>query len=258
MKILCKTREDILKDKAAYEEDKKKRQAEYDSQYNAYDNALNKIIAGIQASVEHELGNYADDVRIDVDISITNYIRIKVDNGDNPHDSHALSWSWEVRMNKDGEILKDSSSWSGLTAVTEEQIQDLRDTVSILEILNNIDWSMLLNVEVPDYKNFITMMNPLYEEPDRDYDLELKEVDIESILGDENAAIDIGYMFGDKYSKNRFYATILKSTPKRLTIYVFSEYYLNRWKSGEDVGYKQTVSKDKFFKYANTSNIVRR
>ena len=256
MKILAKKRDDILRDKAAYEEDKARRQSQYDAQKQAWDDARHQVMDDVRSAVESELGNHADEVKISVDA--WDSIEVRVDNGDKPFGPHALSWNWSVKLDADGDVVKDSGSWSGLSAVTVEQIQDLRNTVDILEILNNIDWKTLLNTKVPDYKDHITMKNPSYEKPERNYDAELKEADIEDIVGDDNACISIGQMLSDRFSKKEFYATILRETPKRINIQVFPATSLDRWKSGEDIGYEQSVSKGKFYQYADTSKIVRR
>lgn len=256
MKILAKKRDDILRDKAAYEEDKARRQSQFDAQERAWYDARDQVMDDVRSAVESELGNHADEVKISVDVFRS--IEVRVDNGDDPFGPHALSWTWSVKLDADGNVIKDSGSWSGLSAVTVEQIQDLRNTADILEILNNIDWKTILNTKVPAYSDYITMKDPSYEKPERNYDAELKEADIEDIIGDENACVSIGKMLSDRFSKTEFYATILRETPKRVNIQVFPVTSLDKWKSGEDVGYEQSVSKDKFYQYANTSKIVRR
>lgn len=255
MKILAKKRDDILRDKAAYEADKAKRHAEYNKQQEAYAEARYRVMSDIKSAIESELGNHVDEVRID--IQVWNNIEVKVDNGDNPFGPSALSWNWGVKLDRDGNVVKDSGSWSGLSAVTLEQIQDLRNTADILEVLNNIDWKTLLNTKVPDYKDYITMKDPSFEEPERNYDAELKAADIEDIVGDENAAVFVGGAMSE-YFRGNSYVSILRETPKRFNVYVFSEHDIDRWKSREDVGYDAVIAKDKFYKYVDTSKIVRR
>ena len=255
MKILAKKRDDILRDKAAYEADKAKRHAEYNKQQEAYAEARYRVMSDIKSAIESELGNHVDEVRID--IQVWNNIEVKVDNGDNPFGPSALSWNWGVKLDRDGNVVKDSGSWSGLSAVTLEQIQDLRNTADILEVLNNIDWKTLLNTKVPDYKDYITMKDPSFEEPERNYDAELKAADIEDIVGDENAAVFVGGAMSE-YFRGNSYVSILRETPKRFNVYVISEHDIDRWKSREDVGYDAVIAKDKFYKYVDTSKIVRR
>ena len=212
-------------------------------------------MSDIQSAVESELGNHVDEVKID--IQVRNSIEVSINNGDNPFGPHALSWSWSVKLDREGNVVKDSSSWSGLSAVTAENIQDLRNTVDILEILNNIDWKTLLSTKVPNYKDYITMMDPRYEKPDRDYDAELREADIEDIIGDEDAAVFVGNALPDYFRVDE-YVSILKETPKRFNVYVFPELFIDEWKLGKDVGYNAVINKDKFYKFVDTSKIVRR
>ena len=256
MKIIARKRDDILRDKAAYEADKAKRQEQHEKQDQAYKEAIHRTAAEVKSAIESVLGNHADEVQIRVDV--WDSIEVHVDNGDDPFGPSALSWRWSVKLDRAGNVVKDSSSWSGLSAVTAEQIQDLRNTVSILEILNNIDWQTLLNTDVPSYEDYVTVQDTTYEKPDRNYDAELKEADIEDIVGDENAVVSIGEMFSDRFSSDVSYASVLKVTPKRINIRAFPEMYLERWKSGEDVGYDHAVSKDKFYQFVDTSKIVRR
>lgn len=255
MKITARKRDDILRDKAAYEADKAKRHAEYNKQYEAYEEARYQVMSDIKSAVESELGNHVDEVKID--IQMWNSIEVRVDNGDNPFGPSALSWNWSVKLDRDGNVVKDSGSWSGLSAVTAEQIQDLRNTADILEILNNIDWKTLLSTKVPNYKDYITMEDPSFEKPDRDYDAELKAADIEAIIGDEDAAVFVGNALSDYFGGND-YVSILKETPKRFNVYVFPELRIAGWKLGKDVGYNAAISKDKFYKFVDTSKIVRR
>ena len=255
MKIIARKRDDILRDKAAYEEDKARRQSQFDAQERAWDDARHQVMDDVKSAVESELGNHADEVKISVEA--WDSIEVRVDNGDNPFGPHALSWKWFVKLDADGNVVKDSGSWSGLSAVTVEQIQDLRNTADILEILNNIDWKTILNTKVPAYSDYVTMNDPSYEKPNRDYDAELKEADIEAIIGDEDAAVFVGDALSD-YSGGNEYVSILKETPKRFNVYVFPELRIAGWKLGKDVGYNAAISKDKFYKFVDTSKIVRR
>ena len=256
MKIRASKRDDILRDKAMYEEDKARRQSQYDAQEQAWNDARRQVMMGIKSAVESELGNHADEVNIDIPDAWKS-IRVNVNNGNDPFGPHALSWSWSVKLDRDGNVVKDSGSWLGLSAVTPEQIQDLRNTADILEILNSIDWKTLLNTKVPEYKDYITMNNPSYEKPDRDYDTELKEADIEDIIGDEDTAVFVGNALPDYFRGNE-YVSILKETPKRFTVYVFYEGYIDDWKLGRDVGYNAILNKAKFYQYVDTSKIIRR
>lgn len=257
MKITARKRDDILRDKAAYEADKAERQSKFNKQKKAWYIARQQVMDNVKSAVESELGTHADEVKVNVNVDVRNNIEVRVDNGNDPFGPSALSWNWDVKLDRDGNIVKDSGSWSGLSAVTSEQIQDLRNTADILEILNNIDWKTLLNTKVPEYEDYITMNDPSYEKPDRDYDAELKEADIEDIIGDRDAAVFVGNALPDYFRGNE-YVTLLKETPKRFNVYVFHESQLDRWKNGKDVGYEAVIAKDKFYKFVDTSKIVRR
>ena len=72
-------------------------------------------------------------------------IRVSANDHDHFAEDRALSWNWDVHIDTDGNIVKDSGSWSGLKAVTAEQIADLEESVRIIKILNNIDWAEVLS-----------------------------------------------------------------------------------------------------------------
>ena len=69
-------------------------------------------------------------------------------------DDTALSWSYKAALSSDGEVIKETNSWSGLKAVTESQMQSLTETLEALKYLNSIDWKVLLNKTLPNYKDY--------------------------------------------------------------------------------------------------------
>ena len=67
----------------------------------------------------------------------------------------ALTWRYHVDV-KDGEVVRESSSASGLQAVTPSQIASLKQTVNALETLSTMDWDALINRQPPDIESFVS------------------------------------------------------------------------------------------------------
>jgi hypothetical protein len=109
-------------------------------------------------------------------------VEVKVDCGDNigsRTENSALRWSWTVSLDDDGNAKKKTSSWSGLEATTKAQINQLKETVNALEILEGIDWNHMLNVTLPEYDDYITVRERKPNRPNFESDIfdeELKEL----------------------------------------------------------------------------------
>ena len=154
-------------------------------------------------------------------------------NDNNPHDKDkALSWTWRVRMTRDGQIEKESNSWSGLNAITEKQLHSLKQSVAALEILNGLNWEEILNKEAPNWEQYITTDIP--KNRDSEFEMELNEADIED-------AIANGYLLkGVKHSGKRYrgevYFAVTKETPKQYTVIEIPQMYLDYLNAGTPLG----------------------
>lgn len=80
-------------------------------------------------------------------------VRVKC-NEPSKRENDALSWNFNVRLDKDGQVAKESSSWSGLKACTQEQLDSLQQCVDALVTLNGLDWAVLLDKAMPDAKEY--------------------------------------------------------------------------------------------------------
>ena len=257
MKIFTAKRDDIIKDRDAYLADKANRQEEFDKQEDRYETEYYTVIDNLKIAIKHELGQYSQGLNMVCDTSYNfDTFRVRIDNGDNPHDNHALNWSYTIQLDSAGNVLKETNSWSGLSATTQADLDDLKYTYDTLVRINEIDWKDILrNHIVPNYNEYVTAKNPKYEKAPRDFDRELLEDDVESLIGDEDKLVYIG----DLIDRNHQYASIVRETPKNFKLRIFNKYYIDDWKAGKDShGYDQQVSKDKFYKYVDTSNIVER
>ena len=102
--------------------------AKHDAQYAEFRNAQNQIFDGIKNQILAALNGIQLNLKVVVDTGYSlneNSVRVYVkSNDDREHATDkALSWTWEVSLDKDSTINKKSSSWSGLQATTTEQIE---------------------------------------------------------------------------------------------------------------------------------------
>lgn len=226
-------RDDILRRKQAWENLENKSREEYDQ----YENARDSVFEAIQAIVKDKIGSTSLSLNIRASKN-RGGTSVHVDNGDSPHDEQALNWQWNVTLSDEGEIEKDSGSWSGLSATTPEQIDNLKESVRIIEILNNLDWGKILNVELPRYKDYVKTEVPQRE----NFEEQLLEADIEDAA--EQGLLIKGHGYKMYVPRATVFYNVLNMTAKSFRVQEVHEDYLSdesRW------GDPYTIRKDKFF-----------
>lgn len=234
-------REEILKRKAIYDNYKAERDRKENEAYNRYREAEDKVQNEIISKIKSYLGDTSNAVSIicrsfyDREIEVV----VKVDN------SAALIWTWSICLNRDNSITKESNSWSGFNATTTEHIKSLKQSVQILEILNNIDWETILieGREIyPKYKDYQVKYEDEEDAPKFEkFDTLLRELDIEEIIANNQ-------IFRSK--DQSYYTYIVKETPKQYqTIYIqqsLLKYYI-----------EQNMSMDQIIKLVKERYIAR-
>lgn len=229
MKIYAARRDEILKQKAEYQASRKEAQARYDRQYSEYTDAIEAQARKISSYLEHEFEkfNLLDfDIYVDPRSVIDEEtgkrgrlygVRIECNDRRIHDDTSALSWTYKVQLLPNGKTERESSSWSGLNATTEENIESLSQTLDALKFLLNVDWAGLLNLKVPEYDDYITEHLGLDQSPKFDFML------LEDELIDA-AGTDKGFKGYNKDTKNPGWYVITKVTPKRF----YTEFYTQR------------------------------
>lgn len=242
MKITASKKDDILRRKAQYEEDYaayEQRQAGY---RRAYNEAESQVLDPIRQYLERKLGRYSA-LKFDIRVSRGWDFRSDHDETDggaevridcNEHrmseEGVALAWSYNASIKGDGSIRRESSSWSGLNATTEEQMNSLRQTVSALEFLNDVDWDELLHVKLPRYSDY-------YDENDKrpqreDFETQLRDAELEELVG-ENKLIAVNN-WGEScpFSSRKVWLRILKETPSMFFATVISDWTVESVRKG--------------------------
>ena len=257
MKITCTKRDDILKRKSEYEADRASSQSKYDSQYKALLAEEGKREDKLRNDVIGAIGDTSLNLEIDVRGRFEDTYEIRVsDENDKFNEDKALSWDWKVYLDKNGDVKKESSSWSGMNAVTSKNISNLKEIVRVLEILNNIDFKMLLEeITPPNYQDYITDRNPKYETAP-DFDRELMEADVEDCIGTRKGILGTG----SKFYRGKVYHFIQRETPSSYNMWDIPAYYVEKndislsdlFEKYNDEGSNYNMRKDKFFETIET------
>lgn len=217
MKIYAGRREDILKQKEEYEADKSARQAKYDKQYSEYRNAARGFRDALEDTVRAAIGPTSLNITIDVDTLYGSGLRARIsDENDKFNEDKALSWSYQAYLDRNGDVKKESSSWSGLNAVTEAALDNLKEIVRVLDKIQHIDWENILKQVGPNYKDYVTESNPSYDRNKPDFDSQLRELDVEDTIG-KNVALRGTDGSGKYYRVNVLYK-IISASPTQYTV----------------------------------------
>lgn len=228
MKITSNRREDILKRKAEYEEDVARRVAQVEKEEREFRDAEDAVTNPVKAMLADIAAKYP---RLDVEIRVErggrfgdHGIRVEIHVNDRDvHDtSKSLSWNYDAYIN-DGEVVRETGSWSGLNAVTPEQLEHLEQSVAFLKELANLDWMGILNKDMPKYKDYLKTDDPRYDRNKPDFDAELDQVEIEDIIGQrkmiEVKPFSTSWYYSDRLRTNpNVFVAILKDSGSQYTI----------------------------------------
>lgn len=231
MRITASRRDDIIRERDAFDADRAQRKAKYDEQYTSYRKALREVLSEVESEIKSELFSIQNlDLQVSAEESIIRYradsyedaIEVTVlSNEDNVHGKDkALSWRWHSKINAEGEVINETGSWSGLQATTPEQLESLRQSVAALEILNSLDWKSILTRTLPDYNEYVEYDEKLNTKRP-DYEQQLMEVEIEDATEAGNVLIKGIPAYKDSTAPLYWYK-VVKETPQ---YYIVKELY---------------------------------
>lgn len=229
MKITCNRRDDVIKRRDEYEADYAAKQERYKAQRESFYRAERDVTSLVEEELGAQLRTYPA-LQFDIRASRGDWdsdgmsIRIECNENNKFDDNVALSWSYNVELNKAGEVTKESSSWSGLKATTPAQLESLSQTLEALKYLNSVQWDVVLNKEMPKYEDYFTESIP--SRRDRpNFEQELVEADLEDAVGTNKlvrgkATNATGY-------RGEGYYLLLKETPTQYVTIFIPDYYLS-------------------------------
>lgn len=258
VKIVSSRRDELLKkidEKNRIREESVSRQNEQRRQWYA---ARDEVLKPLKNKLEQDLSKY-DLLNFNVNVD-EGWDQIKVDvscNDDFNKKNAALHWSYRAvldtpKSKHPGRLNKETSSWSGLSAVTSEELDSLRQTLEALEYLNGLDWENLMNIVVPEYGEYVTEVVPSAY----DFQDELKEATVKDIIGTDtwiachNQDYDGHEVFGLAGPQMDVWVRFNSETPEQYRVsvavkYSYSQYsyYANLYEErGQDVPtYKELI-----------------
>ena len=237
---------------------------EYDAQMGNYRRVVRDIEDNVRSNLEQVLP-YSDLIDINVSndynwSSGTPYLRVKISYDLNKTKNQSLAWDYSVGLDRDGNIKKESGSWSGLNAVTQEQLNDLEKSVEILKKLNIINWESIVKTDVPSVKDYVTT-NTL---PKKDFTFEQFNADLEDFVGQDVIFIS-KYLNSENFYGSKYGYIIKRLTNKRVEYVPIydpivrlknNKDYTNYIKEQSQEGYTETMSKEKLLKALGNDYII--
>jgi len=192
MIIIKETRaDDIRAAKQKWDSDFDKAVDDYNRMEYEYDVALEDVMEKVEAQIKSELGISEDSLlEVDVDAYGSRWgskyrTGIKYKYGTPYDNKSALKWNIDIYLNNDGEVQKETGSWSGLEAHTPELLEDLKYSVNLIEKIMNLDYQkIIMDAESrrPNRDDYVVNKRPNYKERPN-FEAQIKEVTIEDIMG---------------------------------------------------------------------------
>lgn len=203
--------------------------AQRNSEISAYRRQNEIIENSIISAVRDGLGQYAGGLNIKVDMYHRTGYQVRIDNGDNPHkEGQALSWNVAVNLDRDGNVEFDTSSWSGLKAMDERHIADLRRTVEILDTIQHMDWKSILDKVVLNWEDYVKTPEP--QDPSKQFAMEDAMDRLSESIGQTILFKGFNPMKG-KYDS--MWYKITSEGPNTYSAKYLSPYYVNGASSSE-------------------------
>lgn len=191
MKITANRRDDIIQQRDAYEAEFDAKQAKYDEESKNFRRAEHAVLQDVEAKVRAALADVIQGAKLDIRASkewltrsdgVSISICVMCNEYEKFDDTTALAWNWNVKLDEDGNVIKDSGSWSGLKACTAAQLEDLQRSLEIMKRLNDMDWGEILKAEMPNYRDYVTEGAP-YRGNRPNFEQMLFDIDVEECIG---------------------------------------------------------------------------
>lgn len=224
MKITTSKLDDAREARRAHEAALKENREQMEKESNAYRDAELSVLTPIEEKLRDDLSIF--DV-LDFEIHArSNYgwktgrssikVTVSCNELDKFNPKNALAWNFDATLSEDGDVLKETGSWSGLTATTPEQMLSLKQSVSALEFLNNdAMWKKLLSAEMPKYDDYYKTRQ--LENKLSSYDKEIAELELQEYIG-QPKLVEVQNYEGSGYYMNRvstLFVQLIKETPKQ-------------------------------------------
>lgn len=231
-------RDDILREQAAYNEEMKKQNDVHYQQEAKYEMAQDYNYATVENVIRSkipQLNSLGVEISIDGYGISRRYKRFRIEfRKEHRGDNSSLRWTWTVELDADGNVNKDSSSWSNIDVTTPEQINDLKQSVVVLEQLVNMDWKPILEqgiAGIPKYTDYVAVHE--LRSRDAEFNNQLKLAAVEEIIGQQKW-IKGGTIEGEgsRWNYGDKWYMINSQTDKFFNVSVMSAYEIERMQEG--------------------------
>lgn len=242
-KVVYATRvEDLKKEMSDYDSTTTALQQKYNKQSDEYSNRIKTEKALIEREVRQAIGETTlNDLTIRVDQDIFNRnerkgtdwtVAIRVNEVTKWDDNVALAWNYDVKLDDQGNVNKETGSWSGLKATTPDQIDDLKESVRLMEIIGNIDWKSILHRAAIKWENYIDTDNyAALRDRQRvrpDFEKQIAEAEVAEYVGTDTWIKLSGSPSSNYgYQNKPYWAMITKETPRRYVVDLVPDQYID-------------------------------
>ena len=188
MKIYASRRDDLIAERDAYDAETAKYQNRIDEGEKRWKQDTRAIENSVKEEVEHAIGETSLELEVYASAGwdIGYEVRVRANEHRKFEDGVALAWNYEAKIDRQGNLVKDSGSWSGLKVVTPEQIADLEESVRVMKVLNGLDWEHILMRANPQYSAYVSKEDSEAlrnrKNNRRDYDKEIFEEDLKEAI----------------------------------------------------------------------------
>lgn len=228
MRITANRRDDIIKQRDEYNRQKADKVQRYETQVKDYDEAMSAVTDKVEKDLRSRLAKF-DKLHFDVSVAPAFFrdrglsVRISCNEDNKFADDSALSWNYSVKVNYKGDVIAETGSWSGLQATTSAQLDSLEQTLAALRELNKIDWKTEIDIDTPQYDDYVNMLDPLYDD-EPDFNAMLMEADVDDLVG-TNRGIYRDATGSSRYYRGRVYSVIVGQSDKTYTVFDIPEMY---------------------------------
>lgn len=234
MKITSSRYDDLMNRRKEYDEKMQHTKERIDESYGRWQAATYEA----QKDVEKKISDMIGPTSLSLDITASGdvirgnewvwNIRINANEHQMFDENRALSWNWSARLDPEGNVVKDSGSWSGLKAITAEQITDLEESVRVIKLLNSIDWNEILHLNHPSSTEYINEEDEAtYRELRKNrpnFETELVSARLEDLIG-QDVAVKLS---SDEYWRGPVWIIPTGLTDKFVKGYIFPDFYLKQ------------------------------
>lgn len=120
-------------------------------------------------------------------------------------------------------------------------MESLTQTLEALKYLNSVDWSVVLDKEMPKYSDYFKQDTTKFDRERPDFDKMLMEADIEECIGKDILLKGYASINQRGYGIGTVYYMILKETPSQYQVVRIPGYAVNN----EEYNLKDVVEKNK-------------